>query len=285
MQDAKGTSLNQLEGIEYHGIAGASLDCQEAVMRLLQFGDHIIRTRIISASKFHCLLLTKENGDVVAIKSGFASGYGGEGPTRFSISLQLLKEHGSEIDECEVDEGVIERLDKSALTTAEFKEIMATRAIRPSRWPDYLLEKHYGRTIWEEFPPVIPFAIIDDRIMDLALSFWDEPDDKLLKGYRRLEDIVRALTGLTEHGAKLFSKAFGTAKPCLTWEKTDEGEKQGRINLFAGAYMAHRNPRAHQELAGSRSEQLAEFLLLNHLYRLEAESTLNPPSAPYHRGG
>jgi len=33
--------------------------------------------------------------------------------------------------------------------------------------------------------------------------------------------------------------------------------------------MAYRNPRAHREVEGYRTDQLAEFLLLNHLYRLE----------------
>lgn len=30
---------DELEGLEYHGVAGGSHDCQDAVMRLLQFGD------------------------------------------------------------------------------------------------------------------------------------------------------------------------------------------------------------------------------------------------------
>ena len=47
---------------------------------------------------------------------------------------------------------------------------------------------------------VVPFAIVDGRLVDLALSFWEEPDHRLVTGYRRLEDIVRERTGLQEHG-------------------------------------------------------------------------------------
>ena len=48
---------------------------------------------------------------------------------------------------------------------------------------------------------------------------------------------------------------------------TDKSERVGRANLFAAIYMAYRNPRAHQE--NPKAELLEEFLLLNHLYRLE----------------
>lgn len=56
----------------------------------------------------------------------------------------------------------------------------------------------------------------------------------------------------------------------LTWMVTEEGEKNGRAYLFTGTYMAYRNPRAHQE--NPEAELLAEFLLLNQLYRLEREA-------------
>jgi hypothetical protein len=76
-------------------------------------------------------------------------------------------------------------------------------------------------------------------------------------------------------GSNLFEKAFrsGRPKPLLHWNKLDTGERQGRVNLFTGAYMAHRNPRGHREFGGSRARvDLTEFLLLNHLYQLERES-------------
>jgi hypothetical protein len=73
-------SEDDLAGIEYYGIAGGSHDCQDAVTRLLQFGDLILRVRILSNSNYHGLLITEEAGDRVAIKFGFSSGYGGTGP-------------------------------------------------------------------------------------------------------------------------------------------------------------------------------------------------------------
>ena len=268
---------NKLAGIEYAGIAGVSHECQEAVMRLLQFRDRITVARILTFSGTHCLLLTINNGDFVAIKSGFGSGYGGEGPRRFSYVIQLLKAHETEINEYDIDRAFIERLDQSALTVADLKKIHETQPVRPTRWHEYISDKHHEQfrdgTLWQEFLPVIPFGIIDSRIADLAVSFWSNPDSRLLAGYRRLEDIVRKRTSISGGGAKLFSQAFGGSAPILRWKKIDDGERTGRVNLFTGAYMAHRNPRAHGEPKGHYYVRLlAEFLLLNHLFLLEKEA-------------
>jgi hypothetical protein len=60
---------SSVAGLEYHGVAGSSQDCQHAVMRLLQCG--IAQARIISSGNTHCLLLTTTIGDQIAVKSGF----------------------------------------------------------------------------------------------------------------------------------------------------------------------------------------------------------------------
>jgi hypothetical protein len=151
------------------------------------------------------------------------------------------------------------------------------RHVRPSRWYDYVSERDFKRaregTLWnDEFPSIVPFSLLEPRIMDLALGFWDSPDNSLLVGYRRLEDIVRERTASKQHGAKLFSQAFSPNDGALTWEHADESERVGRMNLFVGTYGAHRNRRAHRELPAPSDELLAEFLLLNHLYRLERDA-------------
>lgn len=263
----------ELAGIEYHGVAGASLECQAAVMRLLQCRVDIASVRILSCRNEHCLLLRIGIGDQIAIKSGFSSGYGGEGPKCFSMTLAALRGHDVEIDECEVSAELIECIDKSCLTAADLCAITSARAILPSRWDDYLLEERYENDrVWTEFLPVVPLSIVDARIRDLALKFWKGPDETLLKAYRRLEDAVRSRTGIKEHGTKLFSKAFNPPSSILTWKDVDVGERMGRFQLFTGSFMAHRNPRAHREMGCHSDEQLSEFLLLNHLFRLEREA-------------
>jgi hypothetical protein len=264
-------------GIEYVGLRGISRECQDGVLRLLQYGDKISHARILSSSNDHCLLLTINGSDIVAVKSGFASGYGGEGPRTFSYVLQVLDGYGVEIEEYVVSAEVIERLDESSLTRADIEAIDAAEAVRPSRWYDYIFEDDFKRgkngTLWQKFPLVIPFAVIDGRLADLALSFWEDPDNRLLTGYRRLEDIVRNRTAVDEHGAKLFSQAFAPKGGRLTWKDVSEGERAGRMTLFTGTYTAYRNPRAHRESKHKGEKLLEEFLLLNHLYRLEKEAS------------
>ena len=277
MTKRKAPSPRTPAGIEYLGIAGSSQDCQEAVIRRVQYGERIYQARILSSAGTHCLLLANGIGDQAAVKSGFASGYGGEGPAALSYALQLLEAHGVELEEVKVSADLIERLDDSALTVDDVERINTARPVRPRRWHEYILDDDRysdkrGR-LWREFRPVVPYAIIDDRLIDLVLAFWDDPDAKLVTGYRRLEDVVRERTGLTGHGSQLLSAAFLGEKSALCWDGLSENEQRGRGNLFTGAFMAHRNPRAHQELKADPEAQLRELLLLNHLYVLEREAT------------
>jgi len=218
-----------------------------------------------------------EGGDPVAVKSGFASGYSGEGPRCFSYVLQILDSHGAEIIEHDVEHSLLDKIDYSALTRSDLERVENMSPVRPTRWHDYVFHDDFKKasegTLWhEEFPAVIPFALIDARIMDLALGFWNSPDNSLLVGYRRLEDIVRERTAIEQHGTKLFSQAFNPGDGALTWEHVDEGERAGRMQLFTGTYGAHRNRRAHKELRTRSEELLGEFLLLNHLYCLERDA-------------
>jgi Protein of unknown function (Hypoth_ymh) len=246
-------------------------------MRLLQYGDHITHARILSASGDHCLLLTVNVGDIVAVKSGFSSGYRGEGPHAFSFILQLLEAHGADIQEYTVADDVIERVDMATLTMSDLESLEFARPVRPTRWHEYILDERWERDdlarLWQEFDPIIPFAIVDSRITDLALHFFRFPDAGLLKGYRRLEDIVRERTGLRDHGARLFSHAFLGEKPKLIWDGLTAAEQNARGSLFTAAYAAFRNPRAHRELGHDSHSQLLEFLLLNHLYILEKSAS------------
>ena len=270
--------------IQYLGAEGVSLACLHAVMQVLQYPFPVEKVQILTSAGVHCFLLTVR-GELLAIKSGFSSGYGGEGPRTFSYVLMLFYRHVKEvvlnIEEYNVPKGMLERLDSSSLTRGDLAELDELWPVRPARWFDYLWDEHRkaaaDNTLWQDFPPVIPYTIINPRIMDLALSFWDGPDDKLLKAYRRLEDAVRGRIGSGEHGTKLFKEAFTGDKAALEWKSLDKSEQIGRGSLFINTFMAYRNARAHREESGSNfKEQLREFLLLNELYELEARASPRP---------
>lgn len=285
--------INQklLAGIQYVGFAGISSSCLDAIMRLMQFGDKIHSAKLLTCigehSKKHCFLLVINHDELVAVKTGFSSGYRGEGPAALSAALQLLERHGAELEEYEVSVDVIARVEQSCLTRQDIDSIEALRPYRPTRWYEYVIDQdepvsHFDQkeylnkdneALLRRFPKVMPFGIVDSRLYDLALSFDAQPDSSIMSGYRRLEDIVRERTGLSESNTKLFAKAFQGEEAILYWADIDDtGEHTGRASLFTAIFMAFRNRRAHREPDPYAGGSLQEFLLLNQLYCLEKEA-------------
>ena len=189
------SSSKDLAEIQYWGEDGVTQECLDAVMRLLQYDDHITKVRVLTDGEKCCLLITIGEFDLIAIKSGFSFGYSGEGPRKFSLALALFEAHKIEMDEFEVGKDIIQRINDSALTKGDLEKIASMRPVRPLRLYDYISMDDFNKiedgTLWHNFKPVIPFAIINPRIMGLAVSFWKHPDANLMDGYRKFEDIVR----------------------------------------------------------------------------------------------
>ena len=274
--------------IQFVGEAGITQSCVNAVLRYLQFTDTFSKALILSCNHFHALILYTEDHEVIAVRSGFLSGYSGEGPKGLAYILSLLDEHETEIEEYEVKRKVMEKVNGSRLKIAELEKIENSRPVRPSRWRGDYVFVYKDKYLKKEnrinrFPHTIPYSIIDPRIFDLATSFWKSSGDTILTGYKRLESVIRERCGLSEHGSKLFRKAFLGDKAVLGWPGLNSGEIVGRANLFIAAYSAFRNPRAHNEIKENSKNQLLEFLTLNHLFTLEyAARLLRQDKSPQH---
>ena len=275
----KTDSLRDFAGIEYMGLAGVTFECVRAISKLIHFGDKIHTARLVSSlegeTRSHGFILTINHGEQVGIKSGFASGYTGTGAVGFSIALRMLSKHGAEIEEYDVEEGFIERLNKSCLLQSDLDFLDEARYIRPYRYPDYIIDRgdidgvnNYDK-IKSQFPSAIPFSLIDNRLIDLAINFPDNSDFAITSAFKRLEDIVRERTGLNESSSKLFSKAFQGDTSLLYWDDKDKGEHGAKASMFTSIFGAYRNPRSHRELISDKNKLLREFLLINELYLLE----------------
>lgn len=265
-------------GIQYLGKAGISLFCKEAVMKLLHSGDEIKEVKILTAKKDdyaldHCLLITDTYDMQTAIKSGFSSGYSGEGPKTFSCVLDLLQKYTSEISEYIVPRNILEKIDDSCLTVKDMETINSVKEVLPRKWHEYIYNIPC-KDIYKDFPVEIPLALINKRLVDNALSFSKNPDHEILNAYRLLESIVRDRTGLKDSSTRLFQNAFLKDDSILCWNNINAGEHTGRANLFISTYMAYRNNRAHQEQKNHYKDDLREFMLINHLFILEDESVL-----------
>lgn len=286
----KKVELSKLAAIEYHGADGVTQHCLDAIVRLIQFGDRIEKAWLLSGEseqwncRHHAFILSINYGDLVAIKPGFSSGYGGEGPGGLSKALQLLNRHKVEIEEHEIKPEMMERLSYGALLSSDIEAIQTSRPIRPNRFSDYIFFDSDRRKIYSEqnlnflFPPVVPLSIIDTRILDLALSLEEHPDASLLTGYKRLEGLVRGrhieLAGLS--AAKLFSKAYQGDNALLEWPNVEKPEAEGRASLFIGVFKSYRNKRVHHEEDTDLKSAIREFLLLNELFLLESTTRLRP---------
>lgn len=272
-----GNDYAELAGIQYMGLAGISASCSKAVQLLLASDEKVTKALLLSASGSHAFLLNLGETDYeewVAIKSGFSSGYIGEGPRTLSETLALLEAFDVSVEEVAVDPHLLQRLDQSALTIKDVEFVTQAVPVRPRRLHDYFAHSDFGYAnqslAIRRLHTAMPWGSLDSRLYDLAKGFESNPDHALMAGFRRLEEAVRSRVGKDVSEAKVFASAFLGEKPCLTWMGITTAERISRGNLFVGAYGAFRNPRAHKELSQDRVTQLSEFMTLNLLFRLEA---------------
>lgn len=287
-------SLRDLAAIQYAGSAGTSCSCLDALYRMLALPERPQRALLLTSGDAHAFLVEHELEGTTAVKSGFRSGYCGEGPAALADALRALEAMQVEVEEVEVASALLERLDSSAMTRADLRAVADAKPIRPVRYFDYIYAMREGSLDkscdWGRFPLAMPWPMLDTRLVDLALKFAEDPDKAIMDGFRRLEDILRHRTSLDEHGAKLCSKAFTNDDSPLAWfansavstadrKPIDKGEQSGRAQLFAGAFMTFRNPRAHRTPGDDLASALSEFLLLNQLYLFEAAAVVRPEIA------
>jgi len=300
----------EYSGIQYMGCTGSSASCKRAVMEVIQFGRKIHEARLLTHGREHCFLLKVDCEVYCLIRAGFSSGYRGEGPSALAYVLRLLDAHEILILEVIIEKDLFERANNALLTYDEVKAIEEMKHVKPaSKWYDYIYdmkeetpsasweeviseidfsEKKETRDrsdslsitqmaeyseLWQEFPSVLPYSLIDNRIADLALDFMDSPDKCLLTGYRRLEGILRQRTGLKDQiGSNLFSKCFIEEAAILYWEGISKAECKSRGNLFKAVFSSFRNPRAHFEEPSTFNDAVSEFIVLNQLYKLEEKA-------------
>ncbi|MCG9710321.1 TIGR02391 family protein [Pseudoalteromonas sp. Isolate3] len=271
--------MTKLAGIEYRGTAGISKHCINAVTEMIHFGRMLNTVKILTTGNEyhynHALLINIDVGIDVAIKSGFTSGYSGEGPRAFSYTLSVLRKFCDEIEEYYVPQKFLEKINSSALTVKDLDWLSEQTPVIPQQWYDYIYEGHTKLHLQQGFPVEIPLSLIDERLLSTAILMKQNPDNALMDGYRLLEKVIKEKSGLTkETGAKLFSKALSGESSPLHWENLDGSETTGRANMFSSIFMAFRNRRAHQQLESEIHNDLREFLLLNQLFILEQSTKI-----------
>lgn len=268
----------KLAGLQYHGEAGATQTCLDAIVRIIQGGNWVTRASLLTFENRHGFYLQLSEHENIIIRPGFASGYPGEGPAGLAIAIEIFCRHRIKVEEVVVTSGFMSRAANASLTTADMTRLNDARSVRPIRLSDYtwqVLDKRGGKDacVRSQFPLIPNFGLLDARVFDLALMLESDPDSAISKAFRLLEETVRSRCGFKGLvGRNLFERAFLKPDAPLTWLGLEPNEIRGRGELFVGAFSAFRNPRAHRRVQASQAQHLREFMLANELFLLEGEA-------------
>lgn len=109
----------------------------------------------------------------------------------------------------------------------------------------------------------------------LANSVWlafmrGEFDVAVFQAMKTVEVAVREASELTgEIGVRLMRKAFDPKNGPLTDTLAEEGERDARSALFAGAIGSYKNPHSHHDVKLNDAAEAIEIIMLaNHLLRI-----------------
>ncbi len=119
---------------------------------------------------------------------------------------------------------------------------------------------------------MLPREVLHLRIADKVwMAFMrGEFDVAAFQAMKTVEVVVREASGLGDSllGVKLMREAFRDNGPLVDMN-AEAGERQGRMELFAGAIASYKNPQSHRDVNLEDPYEALEIILLaNHLLRI-----------------
>jgi len=120
---------------------------------------------------------------------------------------------------------------------------------------------------------MLPKDALHPRISNTVWSAFmrSEFDVAVFQSMKAVEVAVREASGLPNDllGVKLMRRAFDPKDGPLTDMEAEEGEKDARSALFAGAIGSYKNPQSHRDVQLTDPAEAVEIIMLaNHLLRI-----------------
>ena len=267
------------EEIQYLGTPYTQ-DCIEAIALVLQIEEQVETALVLTYDHNHCFLI-KGYRSLYLIRNGFRSDHISEGYKGFVKALKLLQTHQVDIKELIVTLKEFETIKQNSLGDNHIETFLNNPSSRTNTIYeyisnlDYMLDKPLKTDNY--YPNGLPLALIDERILDLALKFKTDADSSIMNAYTRLEDIVREKIDSKKFSSSLMEDVFCSdlkknRLSIFKWESENEESSTAIGRLFVNTFKAYRNQRAHSEVKKSLKQLQREFLLINELYLLESEA-------------
>lgn len=102
--------------IDYLGEAGITEICLSSLYNLIQTHTDFNTALLLTSDQNHALLLKDSTENYYIVRSGFTSGYLGEGPKGLAKALTILRKHQIETEEVVIPAKLLYKLNKSFLT-------------------------------------------------------------------------------------------------------------------------------------------------------------------------
>jgi uncharacterized protein (TIGR02391 family) len=120
---------------------------------------------------------------------------------------------------------------------------------------------------------LLPKEMLHRKIADAVWGAFmrGEFDVAAFQAMKGVEVAVRTAAGLGAEliGVNLMRTAFSPKGGSLADMTAEEGERQGRMELFAGAIASYKNPHSHRDVnLDDPYEALEIIFLANHLLRI-----------------
>lgn len=104
--------------------------------------------------------------------------------------------------------------------------------------------------------------------------------DSVLNSLTAVFDLIRGRTGIDEDGARLISQAFSLDDPKLIMSELESesgrNDQKGFIQIFQGAYLGIRNPKAHSLQHDLTEEKAAQYLIFASLLARRIDEARDP---------